>query len=191
MLFGEKVTIGPLMNEDALPLFCWFNDPAAARDDYSYRPVDQATHAAWWENVGRDTSKVVFAIRRIGETRMLGYVHLINIDTVHRAAEMGIRIGAEADRNLGFGRDAIGLILRYGFDSLNLDRISLQVLRDNTRAIHTYEAAGFRREGILRHARFIQGEWRDLVIMAVLRRAPRRRSRPPAAALSQATASPP
>ena len=88
MLFGEKVTIGPLMNEDALPLFCWFNDPAAARDDYSYRPVDQATHAAWWENVGRDTSKVVFAIRRIGETRMLGYVHLINIDTVHRAAEM-------------------------------------------------------------------------------------------------------
>ena len=37
------------------------------------------------------------------------------------------------------------------------------------RATRVYAAAGFEREGLLRRAAFVDGEWIDLAIMAVLR----------------------
>jgi hypothetical protein len=43
------------------------------------------------------------------------------------------------------------------------------VFGHNTRATRVYMAAWFEREGLLRRAAFVSGEWVDLAIMAVLR----------------------
>jgi hypothetical protein len=61
----------------------------------------------------------------------------------------------------------------------------LSVLKHNLRAIAAYKAAGFCKEGRMRRAAFIGGEWVDLILMASLRpvqKSDRRSSRTPAAA---------
>jgi RimJ/RimL family protein N-acetyltransferase len=49
------------------------------------------------------------------------------------------------------------------------------VLSHNERAMRAYRAVGFRREGLLRKAVFVDGKWADLMVMAVLRPAQTKR----------------
>jgi RimJ/RimL family protein N-acetyltransferase len=88
---------------------------------------------------------------------------------VHRCAEFGIRIGSEANRGKGYGKEATALALSFCWNHLNLNRVQLIVFGHNARAARVYAAAGFEREGLLRRAAFVDGAWVDLVIMAVLR----------------------
>ncbi|MCJ7435442.1 MAG: GNAT family N-acetyltransferase, partial [Anaerolineales bacterium] len=71
--------------------------------------------------------------------------------------------------NQGLGTEAMTLLLRIGFETLNLNRIFLRVYADNSRAVRSYEKAGFILEGTLRQAVYKKGRYEDLHIMSVLR----------------------
>src|SRR5580692_8572314 len=107
MLLAKHITIGPLVPEDFGPIFCWANDVAAARLDFAYRPVDMMAHQQWWDGLGKDATRVVFAIRKTVEPLIIGYVQITGINSVHRSAEIGIRIGDEKNRNQGYGKEAL------------------------------------------------------------------------------------
>jgi len=169
MIAGQKIILGALAPADFAPLYNWLNDVEAARLDFSYRPIDLATHLQWCQNISNDPSKVVFAIRRCGDPAIIGYVKISNINGVHRSADIGIRIGNESNRNQGFGTEAIRLAVDYCWKYLNLERVSLLVFSANARAIGVYRTVGFKKEGLLRRYCFIDGEWIDAVIMAIFR----------------------
>jgi RimJ/RimL family protein N-acetyltransferase len=177
MLVATRITIGPFVPEDFSPLFCWANDVAAAGLDFAYRPVDMMAHRQWWDGLGKDLTKVVFAIRKTTEPVIIGYVQITGINSVHRSAEIGIRIGNEKDRSQGYGKEALRLAVEFCWNHLNLNRLQLVVFKHNQRAISAYKAVGFKKEGVMRTAAFIGGEWVDLVLMAILRPAPIRRPR--------------
>jgi RimJ/RimL family protein N-acetyltransferase len=175
MLLANRITIGPLIPEDSGLLFCWANDVAAARLDSAYRPVDMMTHQQWWNGLGKDPTKVVFAIRKTAEPGIIGYVQIAGINAVHRSAELGIRIGAEKDRGHGYGKEALALAVEFCWSHLNLNRLQLVVFKHNHRAVSAYRAAGFKKEGLLRKAAFIDGAWVDVLLMASLRPAKTKR----------------
>ena len=183
MLMASRITLGPLVPEDFAPLFCWINDVAAARLDFAYRPVDMMAHRQWWDGLGKDATKVVFAIRKTAEpTVIIGYVQINGINSVHRSAELGIRIGEEKNRGLGYGQEALRLAVEFCWNHLNLNRIQLIVFKHNHRAIGAYKAVGFKKEGVLKKAAFIGGSWVDLMLMAALRPRPVRQHRAQGAA---------
>jgi RimJ/RimL family protein N-acetyltransferase len=168
-LHDTQIAIGPFMPEDAASLFLWLNDIDAANLDLAFRPIDWTAFQTWLAEIGRNSSRVMFAIRKVSHPPILGYLALTNIHAVHRSAELGIRIGAAADRGKGYGQAAVALALKYAWQNLNLHRVQLTVLATNTRAIGSYHAAGFEEEGRLTHAAFIDGHWVDVIIMAALR----------------------
>lgn len=61
-------------------------------------------------------------------------------------AELGIAITA-SKQSLGYGVEAIQRMLEYGFHTLGLDRVFLEVYIENERAIHVYEKCGFMKYG--------------------------------------------
>jgi RimJ/RimL family protein N-acetyltransferase len=102
-----------------------------------------------------------------------GWVHIGNtdlhaIEPVTNAAEFGILIGEKEYWNKGYGREATRLMLKHGFEDLNLNRIYLYVFLENARAIKAYESAGFIKEGVLRQAMYKNGLYNDIVLMSVL-----------------------
>ena len=177
MLLGTQVSIGPIFPEDFGALFCWANDVVAARLDFAYRPIDLISHRQWCETIGKDPTRIIFAIRKARETAIIGYVQITNINSVHGSAELGIRIGEERFRGQGFGKDALGLALNFCWNHANLNRVQLTVFKHNKRAIRTYRALGFKKEGLLKQAAFIDGERIDLILMAALRPRQRRHRR--------------
>ncbi len=168
-LRDELVTIGAVTPDDLGCLFVWLNDANAAKLDLAFRPMDCLAFKGMIEQIAKDATQVLFAIRKIGEPKIIGFAVLRNLQLVHRSAELGIRIGAEADRGKGYGSSAVALALAYAFNSLNLNRVSLTVLAHNERAIASYRNAGFVHEGTLRQGAFIDGEWCDVAVMAALR----------------------
>jgi len=61
------------------------------------------------------------------------------------------------------------MLVEYGFNTLNMNRIELTVYEFNIRAYKSYQKAGFIEEGRKRQARYHNGKYHDEIIMAILR----------------------
>jgi RimJ/RimL family protein N-acetyltransferase len=168
LICGNAVALGPILPVDIPTLFRWSDDVDAARLNETYRPQNWHHQEAFWTNSDGDTSRVFFAIRALGDPAIIGHVQIRAIDAIHRSASIGIRIGEPHLRGQGMGRDAMELAIRYCWDHLNLTRLGLSVFAGNERAVRLYTALGFRQEGVLRRALFIDGRWIDLMLMALL-----------------------
>jgi ribosomal-protein-alanine N-acetyltransferase len=69
----------------------------------------------------------------------------------------------------GLMKEALEEILRYSFDVLAINRIEALILAENKRSIDTVKRLGFTCEGTLRQHRLFCGDFRDDVMMAVLK----------------------
>jgi RimJ/RimL family protein N-acetyltransferase len=164
----SRVMLTPITNADAPALFAWINDRDLVLFNAPYRPVHEPTHREWLSGLSRRKDVVALGIRLVRGGRLIGVCQLTGINPVARSADLQIRIGDARSRGKGLGLEAVRLLLAVGFRDLNLHRIALQVFANNARAIRTYERAGFRDEGTLREAAFIDGEFVAVRLMAIL-----------------------
>jgi RimJ/RimL family protein N-acetyltransferase len=84
-----------------------------------------------------------FLIYPLVGDRPIGHAGLFGIDRRRGEAWLGIGL-ADRDRwDTPAGADALRVMVCYGFDELNLRRISLAVFEYNARALRAFEEAGF------------------------------------------------
>jgi RimJ/RimL family protein N-acetyltransferase len=168
---GTKPTIvlAPLMKRDLPSLFAFINDRETVLFNAPYRPVSEPDHEAWFDRFARRKDVVIFGIRLMPGDQLIGTCQLHSIHTVHRSAELQIRIGKAENRNKGHGTEATRRLLDVAFKDLNLNRIYLHVFSTNKFAIRMYEKMGFSLEGTLRQAAFINGRYIDILVMGMLK----------------------
>lgn len=107
-----------------------------------------------------------FAIEADG--KYIGHCALMRIQHPHRNFGIGIMIGDRDYWGRGYGRETINLLLHYGFHYLGARRIEGATNAKNVRAIRCYLSCGLIEEGRLRKAIWIDGEYTDIVEMAIL-----------------------
>lgn len=169
MLIGKKVCLGPILQADAGFIFNWHNTTEIMHLDGLYRPISQTVFDHWFNSIGSDPSRVVFAIRRQTDLAFVGYIQVLNIHPVFRTAELGIMIGDTGNRRKGYGLEALQLCIDFCWSELNLQRLSLSIIGENESAKLTYAKAGFTHEGLLRRSVYMQGDFHDTTLMALLR----------------------
>jgi RimJ/RimL family protein N-acetyltransferase len=81
---------------------------------------------------------------------------------------MGVWIAPE-HRGKGHGLEAQRQLAAYLFEHFYLERVEASTDIDNVGEQRALEKAGFTREGVLRHAWFRAGAWRDIVMYSKLR----------------------
>ena len=164
----EQIYLRPIDYGDTDRIIRWRNTDAV-RSRFIYQELfTRQSHENWMKNMV-ETGKVVQMIICLKDKDLpVGSVYIRDIDPVHHKGEYGIFIGEEAARGRGIGTKAARLMIRYAFRELSLHRLFLRVFADNVRAIRSYEKAGFVKEACLKHDVCIQGEYRDIVLMAVL-----------------------
>ncbi len=172
MIFGKRIRLRAIQRAD-LPLFMdWLNDPEVRQGLMVYQPLSIHDEEDWFELTRKNpTDERPLAIEILTETGWIciGNCGLFGISWRIRQAEFGIMIGAKQYWNQGYGTEALGLMLDYGFGTLNLNRIFLQVYQNNPRAIRAYEKAGLTNEGCLRSAHYQDGHYFDVFLMSMLR----------------------
>ncbi len=163
----SEVTIRPITEADTDKIVAWRNNPSV-QEHFIYRaPFTRESHLNWFHTRVETGEVAQFMIVADGEE--VGSVYLRDIDQKNKKAEYGIFIGEDANRGMGVGTEAARLIIDYAFCELKLNRVYLRVFAANTRAIKSYEKAGFRFEGRFRDDVIIDGEAYDIVFMGILR----------------------
>jgi RimJ/RimL family protein N-acetyltransferase len=119
------------------------------------------------EQVGK--SLFPFNICLLADGRRIGAATLRDVDRENGKAEVAIFLSARNLLGRGYGTDALRCLCDFGFGELRLERIELVVFDFNTRAIRSYEKAGFQTEVVKRHARFHRGTHHDVLVMSILR----------------------
>lgn len=97
-----------------------------------------------------------------------GTISLKNIDIDANTAEYAIALRYEA-QGKGVGTFATRQVLKYAFETLNLNRIYLNVLVDNINAIKLYEKCGFIFEGEFKDHIKVQGQLKNLKWYGILK----------------------
>jgi RimJ/RimL family protein N-acetyltransferase len=69
----------------------------------------------------------------------------------------------------GYATEAVGALLRLGFEDLGLHRVAARCDARNMASARVMERAGMRREAHLVQSEFIKNEWTDELIYAILR----------------------
>jgi RimJ/RimL family protein N-acetyltransferase len=169
-LEGERIYLSPKINndEDAKKLTIWFNDFNTT--DYigkSARIMTLEEEKRYLESNESDT--YLFFIIEKNTDKMIGTIGLHKVNFIHRTSTLGIFIGEEDAHNKGYGKEAIRLILDYGFNYLNLNNINLDVLEFNKRAIECYRKCGFKEYGRRRKSNFTNGKYYDRISMDILK----------------------
>ena len=75
-----------------------------------------------------------FAIRSLDSDRLVGFIGLGGSLYPNSDAFVGIGIGERDYWGKGYGTDAMNLVLRFAFECLNLNRVTLDVFEYNQRA---------------------------------------------------------
>lgn len=171
---GNLVRLGNMDSQEmAKASVRWDRDSEFRRlmDDEPAQLYSQKGIQDWIERGQSDDHRdgLQFSIRTLKEDRLVGFVGLYGFNNPHGNAWLGIGIGDRKDWGKGYGSDALNLIVRYGFEELNLYRISLSVFDYNPRAIRAYEKVGFVEEGRLRETLHRDGKRWDTVMMGILR----------------------
>lgn len=171
MLRGEKVLLRALERQD-LPRLLQFNNDLGielAGGGDPPMPQSMARLQAEYEGKashgGRDGGS--FAIEADG--KLIGTCGLMGIGETAHTCEFGIAIGDREYWGKGYGREAIALMIDYGFRYHNFHKIWLRVHAANERAIGAYKACGFIEEGRLRQHVYSNGSYDDLIYMGILR----------------------
>jgi RimJ/RimL family protein N-acetyltransferase len=168
-VIGERIYLRPLERADAAVFQPWFNDPEVTENLALRRPVNLDFEEEFVAGLTRDEHRIVLGIALRDGDALIGNTGLEDIDWVNRHAQFGIAIGARAQWGKGYGTEATRLMVGYAFDHLNLHRVYLNVYETNARAVRVYERLGFRREGVLRQARWQHDRWVDTIVMGLLR----------------------
>jgi len=97
----------------------------------------------------------------------VGVCGLTSIDKHNQSAEFSLYIRPDRHR-MGYGADALRLLLRHAFFDLNLNRIWGETYEGNP-ALAMFEKVGMKQEGRLRQTYFREGRFIDSIIVSMLR----------------------
>lgn len=170
MIHGEKTILRAVEPSDVCRLWEWMQDEETMRfRDYPAPPSSLAeARKDYEESLGNDSHDLRLAITTL-DGELIGETWLRYVDQRAGNADFSIAVGNKAFWGCGYGTDATRSLAHYGFDQLNLHRIGLYVHSFNVRAIRAYEKCGFRHEGCLRDAQYLDGSYSDVLVMGLLR----------------------
>jgi RimJ/RimL family protein N-acetyltransferase len=169
-LVGERVYLSPCSWDDFELYHQWAVDYEVTRltSGGNFNPQKAASlpdrdyHESCMENPNQ------FTIVELATERAIGRCHFTSEDKVNRNAKIGITIGEKDKWGMGFGTDAMRLLLDFGFNVRNYHMIYLNVYEYNERGIACYEKCGFIKQGAWRDCTNIGGKWFDCYYMDIL-----------------------
>ena len=173
MYYGEQVSLRALEMSDLDEVMKYQNEWSIRRWAGVPLPKSRRSVEKWLEEATvSDPWKdgtLSFAVvdKRSGE--FLGITRFYGIKNPHHRASVGLGILDPKNRSKGYGTDTTNVMLWIAFNILALHSVYLDTMEHNERAIHVAEKSGFKKIGVFRETEFINGEYKGLVYLDILK----------------------
>jgi RimJ/RimL family protein N-acetyltransferase len=143
----------------------WMNDPKVRRYSRNSWPRSLEEVKKWFEPSTSDHEVrdfLVFTIYHKKDKKPIGTVGLNRINWLNRNANIFATIGYPEYWGQGIAGEAAELIIKYGFEELNLHKIYSTVYDPNKRSLRAAEKLGFTKEGISIQEIYVDGKYVDV-----------------------------
>ncbi|MFO7841545.1 MAG: GNAT family protein [Fidelibacterota bacterium] len=167
-LRGELVELCPLTENDIDILKKGYNDPEVRDAMFMYFPLTTEEIQTKIEKMTKDENAIQLMIVEKKNRRAVGHLSLVRPDWVSRMMTFYIVLLDKAAWGKGLGSESTAMMVDYGFNMLNLNRIQLHVNAENEPAKAVYKKIGFKHEGTLRQAMYKNGRYYDFWLMGLL-----------------------
>lgn len=164
---GEKIILRAIELEDLPFLKQMINDPDNELLVVGWSiPVSTKMQEEWFLNINSEINLIRFSIQY--EESFVGTCIINDINWKDRNGRINIKI-LDNYKSRGIGKDTINCIIKYFFETLNMNRIEANILQYNKASIHLFEKMGFFKEGIQRAKVFKNNKYNNLLQYSLLK----------------------
>ncbi|MFJ8436483.1 GNAT family N-acetyltransferase [Kitasatospora sp. NPDC094019] len=170
MLRGERIGLRARHEDDIPVLLAELHDDVAGSaraESAPWRPIPPGSKESRVSLDRTDDAVVPFSVVELGSGALLGSASLWGIDNHNRFAHLGLGLRPSA-RGRGHGSEVVALLCHYGFVVRGMRRLQVETVADNAAMLRAAESNGFVREGVLRSAAWVMGEFLDEVVFGLL-----------------------
>ena len=164
---GELVRLRPPRPSDAELMITWFEDLEITRHLFRRTPPGIEEEREWLDKMARDPDSLEWVIEFEG--RAVGGTGIHMIDWKNGFGSTGTILGDKAVWGRGLGRELMQLRTDYAFTQLPLRKLKSSYIDGNEASGRAQAAAGYRVVGRYLRDRWVDGEWRDLIVTEALR----------------------
>ena len=133
-----------------------------------HEPLSLKNQQDWFDNIKRNDMPLSIFEKKNDGLNIIGTIGLYNINARHQRAVWRIRIDGSS-QGKGYAKEAIQMLLDYGFNTLNLNKITSESMESNVAILKLTKKMGFKEEGVMKDHFFHQGEFKNAVLFGLLR----------------------
>ena len=141
-----SLKLRPYQKNDAQYIVKWIKDETEFRkwcaDRYDRYPITADDINNHYETAENESD--FFEFTAFDESGIVGHLIMRFTDEEKSILRFGFIIVDDAKRGQGYGKEMLKLSLKYAFDILNVEKVTLGVFENNESAYYCYKAAGFR-----------------------------------------------
>jgi len=172
-LIGKRISLHGLTEEQLCstePYYNWMDDLSLDLfTTRSYFPVSKEGLKAYYKQACSNTNLLLLGIFDNVTNKHIGNITLQNIDWIHQTAFIAFVLGNKDFARKGIVPEAGIMIMYYGFNKLNLERICGGAVEDHPASIRVCEKIGLKAEGKKRKFFKRNGKRYDSIVMGALR----------------------
>ncbi len=144
-LKGPHIYLRALEPEDLEFIHAIENDESVWEISNTQTPYSKFLIKQYLENSHKDIYEVKQLRLVISSyvNEALGMIDLFDFDFKNRRAGVGILVKESSDRQRGYGREALQLLINYSFTHLNLHQLYCNISEDNQASIKLFTNQGF------------------------------------------------
>lgn len=99
----------------------------------------------------------------------IGLIDLFDFDAKNKRAGIGIIIQNEIDRNNGFGKEALSLVINYVFEQLQLHQLYANIGTENKASESLFTTFGFEKIGVKKDWNFTNNQFYDEAVFQLIK----------------------
>ncbi|MCF8273128.1 MAG: GNAT family N-acetyltransferase [Flavobacteriaceae bacterium] len=98
----------------------------------------------------------------------LGMIDLFDFDFKNGRAGVGILVKESIDRQLGYGSEALQLLINYSFTHLGLHQLYCNISEENQPSINLFTSKGFYKIGLKKDWNYVNGDFKSEYLFQLL-----------------------
>ncbi|MDV6167879.1 GNAT family N-acetyltransferase [Flavobacterium sp. DG1-102-2] len=145
-LTGNTIYLRALEPDDLEFIYRLENNEAIWEVSNTQTPYSRFLIRQYLENSHQDiyeAKQLRLAICKTGTFDAIGLIDLFDFDPVNQRAGVGIIIQDTEERNLGVGTQALGLLISYAFNKLQLHQLYANIDSGNVASVSLFTNFGF------------------------------------------------
>lgn len=167
-ILGKTVYLRPITREDTDLIINWRNSDTVRPYFIYQEPFTREGHEKWLRDMIDSGNGYQFIVCKNDTDDPIGCTYLRDYDRVNKKIEYGVFLGSEEVKGQGIGTEILQLTLSFAFEQLQLHKVFARAFADNPASVKSFLKGGFQQEAYLKEEVWINGEYRDIVFLAIL-----------------------